>query len=130
MHTLTLGDAMPIVRKTVAIHPVVDSYIRKTWSMLVEAGYDAAYSTALNFMLLGAIFEAVKEGGWSQKTRELVWSFLEDEKTISELNLEDQLAKIADKLSIPKNVIVEIREKIKAREKSVKIQLPKEEGKK
>ena len=121
---------MPIVRKTVAIHPVVDSYIRKIWSMLVEAGYDATYSTALNFMLLGAIFEAVKEGGWSQKTRELVWSFLEDEKTISELNLEDQLAKIADKLSIPKNVIVEIREKIKAREKSVKIQLPKEEGKK
>jgi len=128
MHTLTLGDAMPIVRKTVAIHPVVDSYIRKTWSMLVEAGYDATYSTALNFMLLGAIFEAVKEGGWSQETRKLAWSFLEDEKTISELNLEDQLAKIADKLSIPKNVIVEIREKIKAKEKSVKIQPLKEEG--
>jgi predicted histidine transporter YuiF (NhaC family) len=120
---------MPVVRKTVAIHPIIDNYVRKTWSMLIENGYDATYSTALNFMLLGAISEAMKEGGWSKETRNIVWSFMEDEKTINELNLEDHLASIADKLSVPKNVIVEIREKIKAKEKNIKLQLQKEEGK-
>jgi len=91
---------MPVVKKTVAIHPIMDSYIRKTWSILIENGYDATYSTALNFLLLGAILEATKEEGWSEQTRKFVWDFMEDEKTINELNLEDQLAKISEKTSL------------------------------
>ena len=73
--------------------------------MLIEEGYDATYSTALNFMLLGAIAEALKEGGWSEKTREIVWNFMEDKDTIRELNLEDQLA------NIPDNIIMKAKRK-------------------
>jgi len=117
---------VPVVKKTVAIHPIIDSYIRKTWALLVESGYDATYSTALNFMLLGAIFEALKNGGWSEETRRLVWSFMEDEETVKELNLEDQLANIAERVSVPKEVIISIREKVKVKEKSIKLELQRE----
>jgi hypothetical protein len=47
-----------VIRKTIAIHPIMDSYIRKTWALLIEEGYDEGYSTALNFMLLATIMEA------------------------------------------------------------------------
>jgi hypothetical protein len=118
-----LGEIMPVVKKTVAIHPIMDAYIRKTWALLVESGYDATYSTALNFMLLGAISEALKVGGWSEETRRRVWSFMEDEGTVKELNIEDHLANIGEKISVSKEVIIEIREKVRAKEKSVKLQL-------
>jgi len=91
---------MPVVKKTVAIHPMMDRYVRKTWALLVENGYDATYSTALNFMLLATIFETTKDGGLSEKTRDLIWNFVRDQKTIDELNLEDQLANIAKHFSI------------------------------
>jgi hypothetical protein len=120
-----LGEIMPVVKKTVAIHPIIDAYIRKTWALLIESGYDATYSTALNFMLLGAIFEALKEGGWSEETRGLVWSFMEDEETIKELNLEDHLANIGEKISVSKEAIIEIREKVRVKEKNVKLRLQK-----
>ncbi len=90
---------MPVVKKTVALHPIIDGFVRKTWALLIEKGYDATYSTALNFMLLGAILEAVKEGGWSEETRELVWNFMEDRETIEELDLEDQLTNIEERIA-------------------------------
>ncbi|RLG90423.1 MAG: hypothetical protein DRO36_06120 [Candidatus Hecatellales archaeon] len=121
---------MPVIKKTVAIHPIMDSYIRKIWSLLVESGYDATYSTALNFMLLGAIFEATqKKEGWSEETRRLVWSFMEDEETIKELNLEDQLANLTNNITLPKEVIIELREKIKVKERSIKLKRKTEGGK-
>lgn len=49
---------MATIKKTVVIHPIMDSYIRKTWAILIENGKDASYSTALNFMILATIFEA------------------------------------------------------------------------
>jgi len=49
---------MTVIKKTVVIHPLMDSYVRKTWAILIENGKDASYSTALNFMLLATIFEA------------------------------------------------------------------------
>jgi len=82
---------MVIIKKTVVIHPIMDSYIRKTWAILIENGKDASYSTALNFMLLATILEATKSEGLSQKARDLVWNFVEDQKTINELNLQDFL---------------------------------------
>jgi siroheme synthase (precorrin-2 oxidase/ferrochelatase) len=91
---------MPVVKKTVALHPIMDRYIRRTWALLIEAGYDATYSTALNFILLGAVLEAIKEGGWSDETRRMLWdSFMEDRKTIEELNLEDMLTTLSERIS-------------------------------
>lgn len=95
-----LGDHedMTVVKKTVAIHPIMDSYIRKTWAILIENGKDASYSTAFNFMVLATIFEATKPDGLSNKTRELIWNFVEDQKTINELNLEDLLTTLEEKI--------------------------------
>lgn len=89
---------MTVIKKTVVIHPIMDSYIRKTWAILIENGKDASYSTALNFMLLAAIFEATKPDGLSEKTRDLVWDFVEDQKTIDELNLQDTLTALEEKV--------------------------------
>lgn len=89
---------MTVIKKTVAIHPVMDSYIRKTWAILIEDGKDASYSTALNFMLLTTIFEATKPDGLSEKTRELIWNFAEDQNTIDELNLQDLLTSLEGKI--------------------------------
>ena len=89
---------MTVVKKTVAIHPIMDSFVRKTWAILIENGKDASYSTALNFMLLVAIFEATKREGLREKTRELVWNFVEDKKTINELNLQDLLTTLEKKV--------------------------------
>jgi len=116
---------VPIVKKTIAIHPILDKYVRRTWALLVEAGYDATYSLALNFMLLGAVLEATKEGGWSEETRKVVWdSFLKDRKAIEELNLEDMLTNLAEYIT-PKHVTVEIREKVRVKERNVSIKAEK-----
>lgn len=97
---------MVVVKKSVAIHPIIDKYVRKTWALLVEEGYDATYSTAVNLMLLAAILEATKEEGLSERTRKLIWNFMEDEKTIKELNLQDQLS------SLPKHIIVKVKDEL------------------
>ena len=85
-----------LVKKTLIIHPIMDSYVRKTWAILIENGYDATYSTALNFMLLTAIMEAAKESGLDEKTTETIWGFLNDEATISDLNWHDLLLRLGD----------------------------------
>ena len=85
-----------VVKKTVAIHPIMDGYIRKTWAMLVDEGYDATYSSALNMMLLMAIMETIKESGLSDETRNTIWDFAKDQETIDELNLQEHLAKLRD----------------------------------
>ena len=89
---------MTVVKKTVAIHPLMDSYVRKTWAILIENGKDASYSTALNFMLLATIYETTKPNGLSEETRELLWNFVEDQKTIDELNLQDLLTTLEEKI--------------------------------
>jgi hypothetical protein len=88
---------MPVVRKTVAIHPLIDSCIRKVWAKFIEAGCDATYSTILNLMLLGCIYEVLQRG-WSEETIKLLSSFLKDEEVLKELNLQDHLANAASKL--------------------------------
>ena len=85
---------MPVVKRSVAIHPLIDIYVRKVWAYLIEQGYDVTYSTTLNFMLLGAIIEAIKEGGWSERTREIVHKFLEDVEAIGDIDREDMIMKI------------------------------------
>ena len=63
------------VKKTVVLHPMMDKYVRKTWAILIENDYDATYSMALNFMILVAIQEGIKDGSLSEETRDVVWEF-------------------------------------------------------
>lgn len=77
-----------VVKKTVALHPIWDHYVRQTWAILIQEGYNATYSTALNYMLLTGFFLVVNIG-IDEKTKEMMWAFLEDKKTIEKLNLED-----------------------------------------
>ena len=85
-----------IIKKTIVIHPIMDDYVRKTWAMLIEDGYDATYSSALNLMLLVAIMEAKDERGLTDKTKAAIWDFAADQATIGELNLQEHLAKLRD----------------------------------
>src|SRR5437588_9094739 len=54
-----------VVKKSVVLHPIMDRAVRQIQAMLLEAEppVDATYSTALNFMLVGLMYEALKEGG-------------------------------------------------------------------
>ena len=86
---------MTVVKKTVAIHPIMDKYIRDMWSMLIKAGYDATYSTALNFMLLESICSVAEHGTEKDVSTELNL-FLADETTINELNLQEYVNKVEE----------------------------------
>ena len=79
---------MPVVKKTVAIHPIMDGHIRKLWSVLVNNGWDATYSTALNWMVLCHFLDVGKRG-ISKETQKVLRNFLEDETTIQELKAHD-----------------------------------------
>jgi len=85
-----------VVKKTVAIHPIMDGYIRKTWSILIEQGHDATYSMALNYMLLIAIMEASEERGLMERTIETIQGFINDQKTIDRLNLQEHLGQLRE----------------------------------
>jgi hypothetical protein len=102
---------MGVIKKTVAIHPIVDTFIRKTWAMLIENGFDATYSTALNFILLGVIIEVTKKEGWSREAREVVWKSLKDEKIIKEFNITEQLSIIVEEIS--RELVKEVSEVFK-----------------
>lgn len=80
----------PIARKSVALHPIEDAYVRKTWAILIEAGYDASYSSTLNLMILTAVM-LVANQRIDKKTEEIMRGFLKDKKTIRTINLEDLL---------------------------------------
>ena len=81
---------MPVVKKTVALHPIMDSYVRRLQAILVEKGYNATYSTALNYMLLYNIFD-VQHRKIHPKVAELLQSFLDDRKTIKQIQREEKL---------------------------------------
>lgn len=77
-----------VIKKTVALHPLWDHYIRQTWAILIRDGHNATYSTALNYMLLTGFFLVVNRG-IDQKTIDMMHAFLEDRKTLEQLNFED-----------------------------------------
>lgn len=77
-----------IIKKTVALHPLWDHYVRQTWAMLIKDGKDATYSLALNYMLLTGFFLVIHQG-IDEKTKHLMVAFLEDKKTLEKLNQED-----------------------------------------
>ena len=81
---------MPVVKKTVALHRIMDSYVRKLQAILLEKGYRATYSTALNYMLLYNIFD-VQCRKIHPKVREFLESFLNDRTTIKQIQREDRM---------------------------------------
>ncbi len=89
---------MAVIKKSVVLHPLIERFVRETQAVLIRAEppVDATYSAALNFMLLGAIQEALKPGGLSHTTRDLIWDFVHDREAIEELNLHDRLGSISD----------------------------------
>jgi hypothetical protein len=98
---------MPVVKKTVAIHPEVDQFIRKMWAMLIEKGYNVSYSTALHFTLLAGIYYTLKAVGLSEEeVAKFVGAFITGEK-IEELDMEDAVTKLTESLAhlIPKRTV-------------------------
>lgn len=93
---MTIENNGRVIKKTVAIHPIMDNYVRKTWAMLIDEGYDATYSTALNFMLLLAIVQASGSDGLSAETKDLIWAFAKNRELINALNLEDNISKLKE----------------------------------
>ncbi|GAH62823.1 unnamed protein product [marine sediment metagenome] len=88
------GEAVTTVKKTVVLHPIMDTYVRKTWAILIEDGHDATYSMALNFMLLATIMLAKNEEGLSEETQETLQGFLSDQQTINHLNSQEYLSRL------------------------------------
>lgn len=87
-----------IVKKSVALHPIMDQYVRKTWAVLIDLGYDASYSTVLNYMLLTAI-GMVMNNSIDEETKILLNGFLNDQETIEALTFEGALTKIRNILT-------------------------------
>ncbi len=90
------GEGRGTIKKTVVIHPIMDGYIRKTWSILIEQEHEATYSMALNYMLLIAIMETADERGLSARTIETIQDFVNDRKAIDRLNLQEHLGQLRE----------------------------------
>ena len=89
--------ARGVVRKTVALHPIWDQYVRNTQAVILESGIDASYSLALNYMLLIA-FNLVINQGVDEVTWKMMSLFLEDQKTLEDLNFSDLTIKYEETL--------------------------------
>jgi len=81
---------MPVVKKTVALHPIMDRYVRRLQAILVEKGYGASYSTALSYMVLYQVFDVIYRKK-RRKIKEHLQAFLADEATLNEIMTEDIL---------------------------------------
>jgi hypothetical protein len=82
---------MPVVKRTVALHPIMESYVRKLQSIMIDKGWNATYSTALNWMILYSALD-VAERRIHPKVGEILHNFLEDRKTIKQIQREDRMS--------------------------------------
>ena len=91
---------MAVIKKSIVLHPVIERAVRHAQASLIQAEppVDATYSAAVNFLLVAAVLELVKEGGWSPDVVDDLRGFLRDRKTIEELNLHDRLAAVSEAL--------------------------------
>jgi len=86
---------MPVVKKTVALHPIMDGYVRKLQAILIDKGWRATYSTSLNYFVLYHVFDTV----YGKKRREeLLQAFLEDTRTLSEITKEDIITEYSEQM--------------------------------
>ena len=81
-----------IVKKSISLHPLMDYFVRKTWAILIDKGYNASYSTALNYMLLTALNSVINQG-IDEKTSRALISFLKDQRSIKKLDFNDIVIK-------------------------------------
>lgn len=87
--------AAAVVRKTVALHPSVDAFVKEAWAALIDRGFEATYSMALNFMLVGHHAQASLPEGLDREARDMMWDFAADPITTRHLNIQDHLARLA-----------------------------------
>ncbi len=89
---------MAIIKKSIVLHPVIERGVREAQAALIRAEppVDATYSAAVNFLLLAALLEVGKDGGFSPEVLDDLRSFLRDRKAINELNLHDRLGSIQE----------------------------------
>ena len=94
-----LDSAPKTVKKTVVLWGSMDVFIRKTWATLIEQGYDATYSTAVNWMLLALVLETGRDGiprGLSSDTKQALKGLMDNPSSTAKLNLDDRLANIRE----------------------------------
>ncbi|MHB8324733.1 MAG: hypothetical protein ACYDEA_04230 [Candidatus Dormibacteria bacterium] len=84
------------VRRTVILEPRLDGCVREAWAELLRRGYEATYSMALNFMLVGHYAQATLPEGLDRGARDTMWGFAADAITTRHLNIQDHLARLAD----------------------------------
>ena len=48
---------VPVIKKSITIHPLVDKVIRKYYSMIIVFGCNANYSKALNALILNLLLQ-------------------------------------------------------------------------
>jgi hypothetical protein len=89
-----------ILKKSIVVHPVIDRGVRQTQATLIQAEppIDATYSSTVNFLLLAALMEAAKDGGFSADVADELRGFLRDRETLGNLNLHDRLAAVREAL--------------------------------
>lgn len=83
------------IKKTVVINQIADEFIRKLWAVLVQEGYNASYSTAVNMMILGHVMN-VDEERLSKNTKKELLSFLEDDEYYLNFGVEDYADEMDD----------------------------------
>lgn len=84
------------VKRSVAIHPLMDRVIREICGQLLFFGYrGVTYSAALNLLLLAGFMETQEkeqtDWGWSRETREAIREFLQDRASVSKVVNEDTM---------------------------------------
>jgi len=87
---------MAVIKRTVAIHPIMDNYVRKLLAMLIEKGWNATYSTALNYMILYHVMD-VSTRKMHPKVVKTLQDFLHDRKTIREIQRQDRVTEYLEK---------------------------------
>jgi hypothetical protein len=90
--------ATETIRRTVVLHSAVDACVRKAWQVLIDAGFEATYSMAVNFMLVGHAIEASQPQGLSDEARASMWDFAADRETVRHVNIQDHLAMLGQLL--------------------------------
>jgi len=87
---------MPVIKKTVALHPIMDNYVRMLQAILIQKGWNATYSTALNYMVLYNVMD-VSTRKMHRKVLEVLRDFLHDRRTIREIQRQDRLTEYLEK---------------------------------
>ncbi len=73
----------------------MDGYVRKLQAILIEKGWNATYSTALNYFVLYHVFDTIYE---EKRRDKLLRAFLKDTRTLGEIAKEDIITEYSERL--------------------------------